>query len=318
MPTPSRPQPGDRLTGEALQPDLYGVLVTFRRPSELAEMLAAITRQTRSLRRLVVVDNAPSEDAERLVRSDAPEAEYVASAENLGPAGALAVGMERVLEVAHDDDWIVTLDDDDPPTDDDVFARLFDFARARHACDPATGAVGLTGTRFDRRRGRVVRVPDAELHGAVEVDYIGGNQFPMYSVRAARAVGVPRRDLFFGFDDLEYGLRLRDRGYVLSASGEEWLRARGRYGRLGGGPAPAVSLGEANWRRYYSLRNLVAILRECGSPGAAVRVSVLTAFAKPLVNLPRRPHAALAHLRLASKACADGWSGRMGRSVEPT
>ena len=296
---------------------LWGVLVTFRRPDKLASMLAAVADQTIPLQRLVVVDNAPTSQTREIVGRNAPGAQYVAAPENLGPAGGIALGMERLLELADDQDWIMTLDDDDPPPNPSVFANLLAFADEMSACDRSTAAVGLSGVRFDRRRGRIVRVADEELRGAVGVDSIAGNQFPCYQAGVVRMIGTMRADLFFGMEELEYGLRLRDAGYSLYADGPTWLELREVWGRLGMRLTPSRSLGEPTWRRYYALRNLVWILRELGAPGAALRVTVVAGVAKPLANLVREPRRSLQNLGLNARACRDAWTGRMGRTVEP-
>ncbi|MGH9031946.1 MAG: glycosyltransferase [Acidimicrobiia bacterium] len=291
--------------------------MTYRRRQPLVASLTAVASQTRRFDHFVVVDNSPSTDNERAVRGVVPGAEYVAAPENLGPAGGIAVGIRHVLTHAGDDDWVMTLDDDDPLPEPGAIAMLTDFAAESRARDPVTGGVGLTGTRFDRRRGRILRVPDDELHGAVPVDCIAGNQCPLYAVRALRSVGPPRSELFFGLEELELGLRLRDAGYSLYGHGPTWCEGRARSGRLGMRLEPARTLAEPTWRRYYSLRNLVWILREIRQFRAALRVTIATGVAKPLANLPVQPRAALQHLRLNLAACRDAWTNRMGRTVEP-
>ena len=171
-------------------------------------MLLSLAAQTRPPDDLVVVDNDADPMTHEIVRTAAPAAEYVPATENLCPAGGIALGMRRLLERACDRDWLVTLDDDNPPLDDMTLATLCEFAREMSGREPLTAAVGWGGARFDRRKGQMVRIDDAELGGAVTVDYIAGNQFPLYSVAAVRAVGPFRGDLFFGFEELEYGLRL--------------------------------------------------------------------------------------------------------------
>jgi hypothetical protein len=281
-------------------------------------MLERLARQRRPLAGLVVVDNDASAEVRSIVAS-APggPVDYLAAPGNLGPAGGIALGMEHLLQRAADDDWIVSVDDDDPPAHDGVLGDLLAFGDRLLDDGIPLGGVGLVGSRFDLDRGRTVRVPDAELQGPVAVDYIGGNQFPTYRARAVRAVGPFRSDLFFGLDDLEFGLRLKRSGFALYADGAGWLRGRAEGGRLGLDGQPAGALGPPTWRRYYSLRNLIAILRDHGRTQAALRVTVLHGLAKPLRNAPRAPGLALAHLRLNARACADGWRGRMGRSLEP-
>ena len=304
------------MVSDGRTPRLLGVLVTFRRPAELEEILRTLAAQDRSFDRLVVVDNDPTDDARDLVATWCPTAEYVPTAENLGPAGGIAVGMSRLLEGASDDDWLATLDDDDPPAPSTLGA-LLDFGVATRTVDPSTGAVGVAGVRLDRRRGRYLRVPDVELHGAVRVDSIGGNKWPVYSVAAIRSAGVFRPDLFFGHEELEFGLRLGEAGYSLYASGPLWADLRRTEVEEGRDIQPSLTVTAVGWRRYYSLRNLVRVLLDRGSVVGAIRVSAVVGVAKPLVNLVRTPGSAVRHLRLNLRALFDAWSGRIGRTIEP-
>ena len=136
--------------------------------------------------------------------------------------------MRAILEHTADDDWVVSLDDDDPPPWPDVLARLVDLGGRLRATEPRLGAVGMVGGRFSLAHARSVRVPDDELDGAVPVDWIAGNQFPVYSVAALRAVGVFDERLFFGFEELDYGLRLGAAGWSVRVDGSLWRRARTR------------------------------------------------------------------------------------------
>jgi hypothetical protein len=211
---------------------------------------------------------------------------------------------------------MVCLDDDEPPSGGELRA-VVSFAKHMVARDPATGAVGAAGGRFDPRRGLVVRVPDVELIGFVPVDSIGGGQLPVYRVKAIRDVGTFSRDLFFGFEELDLGMRLRENGYSLYADGVLWRERRERAGRLGLHPRPSRVVGRVTWRRYYSVRNLIYILREHGWGSTALRVTLVRGVAKPLVNVPASPRAAIRHLLLNSRAARDAWTSRMGRTVEP-
>jgi GT2 family glycosyltransferase len=299
---------------------LLGVLITYRRPRELAVALQRLAGQRRPLDLLIVVDNSPTRHGERLVeryRAGGHPAGYIAAPENLGPAGAVALAMSRLLETAADHDWIVLLDDGEPPQGDGQLAELLEFAVRMRLEDPGVAAVGLVGARFDWRRGRLERVPDLELAGPVAVDYIGSGQLPLYRVAAVRAVGPFEAKLFFGFEELEYGLRLRANGWSLYADGDRWRERRAALGRLERQGRPSRRLAQPTWRRYYSLRNLIWILLAAGRRGAALRVTLLAGLAKPLANLPRHPASSLRHLRLSWRACRDGWGRRLGRTIDP-
>ena len=300
---------------------LYAVLVTYRRPRELSTTLAALAKQTRQPDVLVVVDNGPSEESAAAAAEAAQQfigkLEYLTMAENLGYTGGVSVGMEGILTRASDDDWIVVCDDDDPPQSTTAFATLLDFGQQMVMKDARTAGVGLGGGRFDFRRGRIVRVATNDLHGAVPVDYIGGGYFGCYRVSAIRSVGPWSADIFFGFSEGEFGLRLKRAGHLLWAEGETWRARRIAAGRADFTMKPARRLPAPGWRRYYSLRNVIWILRQHGHFGAAVRVSLVNGIAKPLANFGLTPIVAIRHLLLNVRAIFDAWTDRMGRRVEP-
>ena len=323
-------------------PRLYGILVTYRRPEALADHLGRLRTQTRSIDHLVVVDNdASSRRADGgavgaaidRYRSGGRSADHLRMPANLGPAGAIAVGMESVIELGIDDDWVVLLDDDDPPFDHDVLDCLWSVAIAT---PDAVAAVGVIGSPFDRRSAHLRRLSDEELDGhaavghaldgdpldgIIDVDYLGGNQLPLYRLAAIRAVGVFERDLFWGYDDLDFGLRLRRAGFRLVVSREVARRARAHHGRLGldvAAAAPSSVMRLATWRRYYTMRNLVHLLRKQGLDRVAIRRAVAAGIAKPMVNAPRRPVESMAQLSAGVRGALDGWFDRLGRRVTPS
>ena len=300
---------------------LRAILVTYQRPAELATTLASIAQQTRQPDDLVVVDNGPSAESQAVVREIAGRftgsVNYLPMPENLGYTGGVRVGMQHLLPDSADDDWFVICDDDDPPSMSDAFEKLVDFGVSMASRSARTGAVGLGGGRFDFRRGEVVRVPTAELHDAVPLDYIAGNAFGCYRVSAIREVGPWSSEIFFGFSEGEYGLRLRRAGFHLWADGDTWRELRAAAGRSNHQIRQSRRLDPVGWRRYYSLRNVVWILRQHGRNGAAVRVSLVRGIVKPLANVLWSPRLAIAHLYLNARAIRDAWTGRMGRRVEP-
>ncbi|WP_083914069.1 glycosyltransferase [Ilumatobacter nonamiensis] len=293
-----------------MTPRIHSIVVTYRRPTVLRATLAAIDAQQVRPDHIVVVDNDSAGEA----TSDLDEPEnvtYLRAAENLGPAGGIAVGMHRVLENADDEDLVLLIDDDDPPPSSDSIARVLAIMAD---AGPDVAAAGLVGARFDRRRALTRRVPDRELVGRVDVDYIAGGQFPMYRVGAIRDVGVFDAQLFFGFEELEFGLRLRSAGYRLLVDGDAMLALRRAHGRTGIG-ARAQATPRPPWRRYYSSRNIVEISRRYGLRGAVV-LSVLHAGPMAAVRgLLRFRDTRLAAAAL--RGTADGVRGRLGRVDVP-
>ena len=288
---------------------LHALAITFRRPATLAATLSAVMHQTRPPDRLWVVDNAAQAEVATLV-AKMEGAVYLPMAANLGPAGGIHEGIMAVLAEAADDDWVLLIDDDDPPSSDQVIERLLRFAQS-HPPEARVGGVGLVGARYNRARGWSDRVPDQELVGTVSVDHFGGNQLPIYRVAALRAAGPPDREFFFGFDDLELGLRLTTACWRLVADGDLFREMREHWGRLGlGRQSPATSVPA--WRRYYSHRNLVVLARRYGTWRAVLLTVVGGAVATPLRCVARRDWRGA---WMALRGVADGVFGRMGARV---
>jgi GT2 family glycosyltransferase len=289
---------------------LHGILVTFRHRAKLIRMLRGLNEQERKLDTLSVIDTTPSEERESVVQRFArgeTQLDYVA-VENIGPDGGIAFGMQRILNFASDADWILSLDHDDPPFASTLLADLSAFAQHMIEEDPRVGGIGLMGVLFDWKRCVVVEIPkDALDAGAVPVDALWGQAFPLYRVSAVREVGPFCQELFFGWGELEYGLRLRRAGlamYVPGPLGQEALSyltpAR---------PWPP-------WRKYYAVRNYIYILRRVGRNGRAVRVTI-SAVGRPALRFMRAPTAAIQELGIGVRAGWDAWGGRMGRRIDP-
>ncbi len=291
------------------------MLVTFNRPDSLARMIDELTGI--GLASLTVVDNAPSEASERVARSKAAELSttYIPMPENSGPAGGNAAGMARVIETAADGDWILILDDDRLTGPGDTARDLRDFGEFLVERGAPVGGVGQVGAWFDRKRGRLVRLTDDELAGPVRVDYVAGGQMLMLRVGAVREIGVFDPALFFGFDDLDFCERLRLHGYGVYVLGPKALEARRRFGRLGTdvGRAPRR---ENPWRRYYSVRNHIVIMRRYTSAPRAAKITAGHLLGRPVLDLVRR-NASPKLFTAGVRACADAWTGKLGRTMEP-
>lgn len=301
-------------------PRLYCILPTFHRPRGLRITLTAILTQTHLPWHVFVVDNAPNRqnrlEVEAHHKRHGVPLTYVSTHENVGPAGAMALAMKLVLQCADDDDWIVRADDDMPPPRD-LFAQTLAFGVGTRERDSRVAGVGIAGARFCWERVRLLRIPDADLTEAVSVDYLATGYYPLFLVRAVRECGVFDPLLFFGATEVEYGLRLREGGWTLLIDGVTLLSMRRAKGKLGVKPSARSALSVYDWRRYYSLRNLLYILLSRGRRWSALKVALTRGLLKPVVWLPRMPRRACTHLMYNVRAVADALSGRMGRTIEP-
>lgn len=291
----------------------HGVLITFRRRDALADHLRILASQTRPLDSLLVVDNDDDPEIRSLVEAEsaaAPSVRYLGIADNPGPAGGIAAGIADVLLHHDDGDWLVLLDDDDPPPLATTLEAVADRTGELAAAHPGIGGVGLWGSTL----GRGGRLRAATATTPEPVAYLPGGACPHYRIAALRAAGGPDPDLFFGFDDLDLGLALTRSGASLWSSG--LARDHGWTSMVEDRTA-SVAVEPPTWRRYYSLRNLVLVLRRNGRTGSALTMSLVAGVAKPLLNLPLRPRIGWRNLRVNLLALRHGWGGRAGKHLDP-
>jgi GT2 family glycosyltransferase len=290
------------MTGARGAPTICGLVTTYRRPDWLRITLEALARQTRALDHVVVVDNDPERSAESTAA--AMGAEYLAAGDNLGPAGAWSLGAAAATGRFS---WVLLVDDDDPPAGESVVESLVDFFHLASQHDDRCAGVGPSGATFDARRGRSCRpdldVPDRYL----PVDWIGGGMCPLYDLSAVNRAGGLEPSMFWGFEDLDLGLRLRSAGYRLYRDRDH------RPGRPIDVPTKAEGAPSAPWRRYYTTRNLVRIVARESSWWWAGCVAVRSIVGAAVRSSGRRVPATVAAVRGAF----DAARGRAGRIVPP-
>jgi glycosyltransferase involved in cell wall biosynthesis len=305
---------------KATGPRLAAFVVTFRRPSLLAETVSSLLSQTRPPDRVLVVDNGASgpAPAEAVVRGLGDgRIVYHPMSENLGPAGAIAYALARLRDEGFD--WILWGDDDDPPRTADTVERLCALLQAEEAPDLA--GVAAVGVRWDWRRGEAQRLSDDELSGPREVDAGGGGQHLLVRSAVLTDSRLPTRELFFGLDDFDFCLRLRRDGYRFLVDGDLMLEYRRLAGRLeleGRPRAVGRARSAAPWRRYYTTRNYIYLMcRTFGRTDLALREAT-KALGRCAASWAGGPAHGWRFTRCQVAALRDGFLGRLGRTVEPS
>lgn len=235
-------------------PRYSAVVATFERAAELLVSIRAMVAQSAPPAVIVVVDNSPDAGAggtvqmalDAAVAGSRSRLVYVPTESNLGPAGGWAVGAQHISNDPDRGEWVMLIDDDDPLDETGVVETL--LAVAARAPSNVVG-VGHRGAVASRRTGLLQRVRPAP--GATsEVDYLAGGGSPIYRWSAIDRWGFVDAALFFGFEDLDLGLRFRSQGLHLlayqSPSGFEVADTSGR---------------RTAWREYFKMRALVVVCR---------------------------------------------------------
>lgn len=239
----------------------FGAFVmTYERTAVLGDTLAKILSQTLPPEKILVVDCGETFDTQHLIESmNNPQIEYHRIGYNAGPAGAAKIGLKRLASEGYN--WIYWGDDDDPPLFPDTFEILFGLIDEQPI---KPGIVGAVGHYFNVRRGEIDRVPDEELKRikTIKIDSIAGNQSMIVNAQVVAAGVLPEEKLFFGFEELDFCLKVKKAGFDLLVSTTLFLQSRVRLGKVNyTRPRYIVKEERQLKRQYYSTRNILSILK---------------------------------------------------------
>lgn len=198
---------------------VVAVTATFRRPAEIARLLAALEKSTVALHGIVVVDNAgDAPTREAAARSTIP-LRCVDAGGNLGCGGGLRLGEETALREFPALTHLWILDDDTVP-EPGTLAKLLDAmkdADAGAACPQASDAEGRLNW-FPGLRDRAVfnvlrrsRTPEEFLehcgHRPESFTWATGVAL-LVTREAIERAGLHRADFWIRGEDLDFSLRI--------------------------------------------------------------------------------------------------------------
>jgi GT2 family glycosyltransferase len=232
-----------------------GFIITYNRPNILKETIEQVFAQTLPPEKLWIIDNSEGNETGIMIDSLSEFAlEYIRMGYNAGPAGAAAKGLEIVGNAGYD--WIYWGDDNDPPFTPDCFERLLKISKENPFC----GILGSVGQFFDREKGVIKRVQTELLKNKsyISVDYVAGNMSMLVNREIVKQGVVPEKELFFGFEELDFCLKVKRKGFEILVDCGLFLEAREIYNKLNF-EIPAYKRKDNLVREYYSLRNLLMI-----------------------------------------------------------
>jgi rhamnopyranosyl-N-acetylglucosaminyl-diphospho-decaprenol beta-1,3/1,4-galactofuranosyltransferase len=197
------------------------VVVAYNREELLRESLAALAAQTRKPDRLVVVNNASTDNtqevAEQALKDWGDYGRLINLTENTGGAGGFAVGIAAAM-VQEDLDWIWVMDDDTVPLKNACEEALNAHERYRQT---GPDHLAVMGSRVIWTDGadHPMNTPKAKI-GSDELERDRANDAGAMDIRSisfvsaflrasrVREVGLPLADYFLWNDDFEFSARM--------------------------------------------------------------------------------------------------------------
>lgn len=237
------------------------IVISYRRPDLLADVIERLSVQSVPPKRLVVVDNAGNLDEGILTSSAfADRVTLIRRGDNPGYGAAVnearsvvhAEGYENLLVLTHDADF-------EPDLAERLIAALRGGGKVGAAApvlfwSSERGRVFSAGGRL-RKTGRASHLTQARDGAPYPVDWVDG-AIVMYSVAALDAISWVDPDYFLYFEDVDTAWRMRSAGWqtVVDPS----VRAFQQPG------AHPMYLGIRNMARFSRTARIPAILSACG------------------------------------------------------
>jgi GT2 family glycosyltransferase len=300
---------------------IASVTVAHNGAAALPRQLDAIKKQTHPLDEIIVVNNASSDNSERLLARDFPEITTLNQPSNIGVGGGFSAGLEYATNQKKYD-WIWLLDQDSLPSDDCLQRLLEALGRLGDKTDD----VGILAPVCANENAKLSYLPSLWQHGLRKrrvnvqdqpvsfVDSVISSGTLLRSV-AVEEIGLPRSDFFMDFVDHEYCLRLRRHAYKIA------VVQNSRIEHTIGDPRIVNILGYEKawsghipWREYYMTRNEIFTVWKYDSGWRAKFVTAhrLLRHATAILLFGEQK---VACLSMMYRGFADGRAGRLGIRV---
>ena len=299
------------------EPIVTTLVVTHNRKPLLLRCLAAVAKQTRKPNRILLVDNASTDDTLESLRNEGwlarQDFQVLGLTENTGGAGGFSAGLK--CAISYGSDWIWMMDDDAEPHAD-ALAELMQVA-----IDPAN-IYGSLATNGDETSWLMTLLGDPSKTTSLISDIPAQatvRMLPFLGFLIHRdlveKIGLPDPDFFIAADDVEYCIRAQKAGAQIIVAGKSHIehpKSRPYEVRLPG--CKLIALELPPWKRYYDTPNRLLIARK--HYGIKLFTQTIPgSFARLLAALAKEPRK-LAQLSAFAAGMFDGLLGIKGKRHE--
>lgn len=253
------------------------VIVTFNRDKKVGNAVESLLKQTVLPRKVVVFDNASTDDTQELFEGENSKYKYddrihyVKSQANLGGAGGFTQGIKIALK--YNPDW-VSLSDDDAYLEPQYIENIADKAGTDSNIGVLTGNMYKLANGEVEYHGRGNFDNKTTLHVTYPTDKDINHDFkismfsfvgPVIKTDVFKKVGLPRSDYFIHFDDIEFAARVMFAGYTALNVSSSVIRHDDEYTKLSSGKGMM-----RDWKYYYHTRNRYRSILDDGQ-GALIK-----------------------------------------------
>lgn len=257
-----RPPEGNPVAGppaaSAAEPLVFAVVLNYRCAHQTIACVRALGRSDYSRLKVLVVDNCSADGSVAELTEALPAVELLCNRRNLGYGDGNNLGIRHALAAGAELIWVLTPDVRVEPDSLTRLVKLMQQDRRIGVCGPIVhlGNRCIVGSRLVERLGYLPRheyrheSQSAGLPQAAATDYVDGCAI-MLRRAAVEQVGLLRDDFFLYFDEAEYCLRARRRGWKVVLCGRAHVHTRAME-------------EDRNDRAFYMIRNSLMLARAEG------------------------------------------------------
>lgn len=212
---------------------IAAVVYTYNRKESLVKCLEALFNQTYPINEIIVVDDATTDGTEQLLENKFKNVTHLRLAQESGGAGSVRAGMELAYNKGHD--WVWVLDDDAWPADNALEKLVVVMTGGKIRLDTIGVLVGrrvwpadkldptIPETIFEIIKGTPFAgfpISKRELENGNSLENVESVNYIFFSGilvsrKAIEVAGLPLKEFFIFWDDIEYSQRLLDNGFSL-------------------------------------------------------------------------------------------------------
>lgn len=250
------------------------VVVTFNRKELLLETLSGLANQTRSVDKILLIDNASTDGTHQLLEERGvlgwDNLEYHNLPKNTGGAGGFSYGMQLAVDLGFD--WVWTMDDDIEP-DHTALEKLLEYTDISECINCRKVFTGNGETQyweqyFDFETCRLIDLKNASFRSGK--DWCSVNVACFEGMLASRdlivKISVPDPDYFIIHDDTVFGIKASFHTNVIYVRDAVFHKKIYSYGAI------------TPMRCYYMIRNCFKLRREVYATGLVGRATAFTKF----------------------------------------
>ncbi len=190
------------------------VIVTYNRLALLKECLAAIEKQTYPVHKIIVIDNCSTDGTEEYLKtySARPQLQIIRTEKNIGGAGGFSLGTKISVMDGGDYTWL--MDDDTIPAPGALEALIHTATQSNEIGFVCSKVLWVDNSVHPRNmpggiKNDIMTCDNITAHRCEVCTFVS----VLISSQAVYKVGLPIKEFFIWFDDIEYTLRITKAGF---------------------------------------------------------------------------------------------------------